>query len=200
MAVTGVEPEGGRPTDETKVEFVKRELWRELFESRMETLEAMREGFVTAKSGLMRADQEKLRRLSHRELRYVAQGEICPTPSMVLEICQFDALEAPGGEWRQRAAWMRECIAGFNQEQVRQFLKFTLNIVSAPLPHQRIKFRSLTRIWTQGYGSRDATEDDLPNSHTCFGQFDLPPYSSAEQLVDKVKRAIPYGYGHYGFE
>jgi serine/threonine protein kinase len=196
IAATGDEPEGGRPTDETKVEFVRRELRRELVGSRNETLEAMRRGFLKARRGLESADDEKLGRLSHRELRYVAQGDIHPSPSMVLSVCDFTPLRALGTAWEDREVWMRECIDGLSPEQIRLFLKFVLNITSMPLPHQRIKFVPLLSVRTGNGGCRDATENDLPQSHTCFGTIDLPPYTSCHQLTEKVLLAIPFNSGH----
>jgi hypothetical protein len=196
VAATGDEPQGGRPTDESKAEFVRCELRRELVGSRNESLEAMRRGFLKARRGLKLADEEKLGRLSHRELRYVAQGDIHPSPSMVLSVCDFAPLRAMGAAWADRVVWMRECIAGLSPEQIRFFLKFVLNIESAPLPHQRIRFVPLSSVRTGNGGQRDATENDLPQSHTCFGQIDLPPYTSRDQLVEKVLGAIPYNHGH----
>ena len=198
VAVTGREPVGGRPTDETKAEFVRRELQWLLVESRRESLEAMREGFLTAKLGLDREDQRKLGALSHRELRYVAQGDIRPTAQMVLRICNFERLEDEGGAWLERAAWLRQLIRDLSEEQVRQLLRFTLNIESAPLPAQQIKVKLCTHISRGDGTSREATCSDLPFSHSCFGALDLPPYTSKEQLTEKVLMAIPHGHGHHG--
>ena len=39
----------------------------------------------------------------------------------------------------------------------------------------------------------------LPSAHTCFNQLDLPAYSSAEELKEKLLMAITEGAEGFGF-
>lgn len=39
----------------------------------------------------------------------------------------------------------------------------------------------------------------LPTSHTCFNQLDLPPYTSLDEMKEKLLIAIKAGFEGFGF-
>ena len=58
-------------------------------------------------------------------------------------------------------------------------------------------FVALTPPFTiSSTGSDDAR---LPSSHTCYNQLEIPQYSSAEILRDKLLRALEFGAIGFGF-
>ncbi|KAH0788426.1 ubiquitin ligase [Histomonas meleagridis] len=89
----------------------------------------------------------------------------------------------------QAVKWFWEVFNTFNNDEKKQFLKFSTGTDRAPfggLENVHITFQ------------RSADTNALPVSHTCFNIFTLPDYPSKEILERNVKIAIKYTEG-FGF-
>jgi len=76
-------------------------------------------------------------------------------------------------------------LEAFTPQQQALFLKFTWGRSRLPLAYE--DFSHDFKIQKTSYGNSD---EQLPQSHTCFFTLDLPPYSSIEIMREKLLYAI----------
>ena len=81
----------------------------------------------------------------------------------------------------------RSVLAGFSQEEAKQFLWFCFGSSAVP-----IQGLSSVRFAIQKSGDDTSR---LPAAHTCAGVLDLPNYESRDQLATKLTLAIKEGGG-----
>jgi hypothetical protein len=53
--------------------------------------------------------------------------------------------------------------------------------------------------YTVDINNREAGEDYIPQSHTCFYTIDIHPYSNRDIFKDKLRAAAEYGTVGFGF-
>lgn len=86
----------------------------------------------------------------------------------------------------------------FNREQKASFLQFVTGTSKVPLEG----FSHLKGIGEniQKFNIHRAfNTNNLPTSHTCMNQLDLPEYETLEELYKKLLTAITYGKVGFGF-
>lgn len=92
-----------------------------------------------------------------------------------------------------------EVLGSFPEEDKARFLQFVTGTSKVPLGgFEALRgMRGATKFSIhRSHGSDDAR---LPQSHTCFNQLDLPPYSTAEVLKERLLTAIREGAEGFGF-
>jgi hypothetical protein len=88
----------------------------------------------------------------------------------------------------QVIAWFWQAVDRFDNEQKLKLLQFVTGTSSIPYEG----FSALRgsngprKFCIERWGTCDA----LPRAHTCFNRLDLPPYTSFENLYDKLQLAI----------
>jgi hypothetical protein len=85
-----------------------------------------------------------------------------------------------------------KCVKEFSNEQRTQLLIFATGSSQVPITgfkDLQNNSNNLEPFTLKNTGN----VDDLPISHTCFNRIDLPPYTSCEQLKEKLLRAITEG-------
>ena len=91
----------------------------------------------------------------------------------------------------QLRGWFWEVVAGMMHEQKAKLFAFTCG--SSRLAGDGFKsLRPPFRVEVRG------EPEQLPTSHTCFNELDLPPYASKAALASKLHIAIESGAG-FGF-
>jgi len=94
--------------------------------------------------------------------------------------------------------WFWDALKSLNREERASFLQFVTGTSKVPLGG----FANLQGMrGTQKFSIHKAYGDAglLPTAHTCFNQLDLPAYSSAEELKEKLLMAITEGAEGFGF-
>lgn len=89
--------------------------------------------------------------------------------------------------------WFWDLVEVMSSEDRARLLQFTRGSSKVPAAG----FAALTPPFTiSSTGSDDAR---LPSSHTCYNQLEIPQYSTAEILRDKLLRALEFGAVGFGF-
>jgi E3 ubiquitin-protein ligase HUWE1 len=95
--------------------------------------------------------------------------------------------------------WFWDILFSFNQEERALFLQFVTGTSKVPLEG----FANLQGMrGVQRFSIHRSHGDNtyaLPTAHTCFNQLDLPNYSTAEDLREKLFMAIREGSEGFGF-
>ncbi|KAF8410414.1 hypothetical protein HHK36_002943 [Tetracentron sinense] len=100
-----------------------------------------------------------------------------------------------------------EIMGEFNPEQQRSFCQFVtgaprlppggLAVLSPKLTIVRKHSSTTTNIASNGTGSSESVDDDLPSVMTCANYLKLPPYSTKEIMYKKLLYAISEGQGSF---
>ena len=94
--------------------------------------------------------------------------------------------------------WFWEALRSFTQEERAQFLQFVTGTSKVPLDG----FANLQGMrGAQKFSIHRVFGDTglLPQAHTCFNQLDLPAYTTAGELREKLLMAIKEGSEGFGF-
>ena len=85
--------------------------------------------------------------------------------------------------------WFWAAMASFSHEDRAMFIRFVWG---------RNRLPQRGQPWPQRFvieHARDASEGQLPETHTCFFSIELPAYSSEQMMRDRLLTAINYGVG-----
>ena len=94
--------------------------------------------------------------------------------------------------------WFWEALESFTQEEKAKFVQFVTGTSKVPVEGFKALqgMRGLQKFNIhKAYGG----ETQLPASHTCFNQLDLPEYTSKEQTLQRLLYAINEGSEGFGF-
>ncbi|KAL5496256.1 hypothetical protein EMCRGX_G012501 [Ephydatia muelleri] len=121
-----------------------------------------------------------------------------------LEFLTAGTLEIDVNDWRDNTEyrngyhpghpvieWFWRAVESFNNEERLRLLQFVTGTSSVPYEG----FKALRGSNGPKKFTIDFFNDikSLPRSHTCFNRIDLPPYSTYETLLEKLKTAINEG-------
>lgn len=121
-----------------------------------------------------------------------------------LEFLTAGTLEIDVNDWRENTEyrngyhpghpvieWFWKAVESFDNEERLRLLQFTTGTSSVPYEG----FKALRGSNGPKKFTIDIFNDikSLPRSHTCFNRIDLPPYSTYETLLEKLKTAINEG-------
>ena len=93
--------------------------------------------------------------------------------------------------------WFWRMVRGMSHEERAKLLQFITGTSKVPLNG----FKDLEGIHgtTKTSLHRSPQKEQLPTSHTCFNQLDLPSYDSYEELRSKMMIATELGTEGFGF-
>lgn len=94
--------------------------------------------------------------------------------------------------------WFWRLVLSFNNEMRARLLQFVTGTSRVPMNGFKELYGSNgpKRFTIEQWGAQDA----FPRAHTCFNRIDLPPYTSYEQLREKVVGAIEGTEGFAGVD
>jgi E3 ubiquitin-protein ligase HUWE1 len=95
--------------------------------------------------------------------------------------------------------WFWEALRSFNREERALFLQFVTGTSKVPLggfAHLQGMRGNQKFTIHKSVGAESGT---LPCAHTCYNQLDLPEYSTAEEMREKLLLAITEGSEGFGF-
>lgn len=101
---------------------------------------------------------------------------------------------APGDQIIQ---WFWEIVEGYSQEDLAKLVQFITGTSKIPVEgfSQLVGMNGIQRISIH----RDPCDHQLPKSHTCFNQLDLPNYPSKQILQEKLAICLAWGSEGFGF-
>jgi len=123
---------------------------------------------------------------------------ICGLPEVNIEELQMHTDYHQYKSSDEVIVWFWDTLKDFNREERAAFLQFVTGTSKVPLGG----FANLQGMrGNQKFSIHKAYGDTglLPTAHTCFNQLDLPSYSSAEDLKQKLLMAITEGMEGFGF-
>jgi E3 ubiquitin-protein ligase HUWE1 len=97
----------------------------------------------------------------------------------------------------QIIVWFWEVVSDYSQEDLAKLVQFITGTSKIPVEgfSQIVGMNGIQRISIH----RDPCEHQLPKSHTCFNQLDLPNYASKEILKTKLGICLAWGSEGFGF-
>jgi len=119
-----------------------------------------------------------------RELEH----EVCGSAHIDLDVLKAHTIYEGFDESSDPVKFMWEALESFSDEDRGDFLHFVWG---------RSRLPATESAWgAAGKGQRfkvsraSLTEQDLPKTHTCFFQIELPPYTSVENATEKILYAV----------
>ena len=93
--------------------------------------------------------------------------------------------------------WFWEVVSEYSQEDLAKLIQFITGTSKIPLEgfSHLIGMNGIQRISIH----RDPIDYQLPKSHTCFNQLDLPNYKTKEILKQKLGICLAWGSEGFGF-
>jgi hypothetical protein len=93
--------------------------------------------------------------------------------------------------------WFWEIVSEYSQEDLAKLVQFITGTSKIPLEgfSHLLGMNGIQRISIH----RDPCDHQLPKSHTCFNQLDLPNYPSKEVLKQKLGICLAWGSEGFGF-
>ena len=93
--------------------------------------------------------------------------------------------------------WFWEVVSEYSQEDLAKLIQFITGTSKIPLEgfSHLIGMNGIQRISIH----RDPIDYQLPKSHTCFNQLDLPNYATKEILKQKLGICLAWGSEGFGF-
>lgn len=97
----------------------------------------------------------------------------------------------------QIIVWFWEVVSEYSQEELAKLVQFITGTSKIPVEgfSQIVGMNGIQRISIH----RDPCDHQLPKSHTCFNQLDLPNYPSKEVLRQKLSICLAWGSEGFGF-
>lgn len=94
--------------------------------------------------------------------------------------------------------WFWRLILSYNNEMRSRLLQFVTGTSRVPMNGFKELYGSNgpKKFTIEKWG----TPDNFPRAHTCFNRIDLPPYTSYEQLKEKVTGAVEGAEGFAGVD
>jgi len=115
---------------------------------------------------------------------YDLEVMVCGNPTIDIEMLYRHTLYSSAlNSTHPLVAFLFETLRSFNSEERQMFLRFVWG---------RNRLPASDADWTQQFTVNTLASDEkaLPIAHTCFFSIDLPPYSTAETLRNKLLYAI----------
>jgi E3 ubiquitin-protein ligase HECTD3 len=113
------------------------------------------------------------------------ERRVCGNPEIDLTIIRKHARYDGFSEIDQVVRFMWQALETFDQDDLQSFVKFCWG--RSRLPPEG------SSHWGEGFKvarASDIPASGLPRAHTCFFQFDLPPYTSLQQTKERILFAI----------
>lgn len=170
----------GEPVnDNNKDLFIQKSIEKHLILDHRTELDAIRKGFIDCLEALSEEAAPFITLLSHTDWRVLLCGDLCISPSKVIELLQFTGFNRKS----KIPIWLKEIILEFDEMTLRKFLVFVTGTPSLPTPDDGV---SSYHINVRGQYRSTA----LPIAHTCFFHLDIPDYKEKETLLSKLLYAI----------
>lgn len=166
-------------TDLNKESFIQKSIEKTLILDHHEELNAIRKGFIDCLEALSEEAAPFITLLSHTDWRVLLCGDLCISPSKVIELLQFTGFNRKS----KIPQWLKEIILEFDEIALRKFLVFVTGTPSLPTADDGI---AQYHINVRGQYRSTA----LPIAHTCFFHLDIPDYKEKEMLLTKLLYAI----------
>ncbi|KAL6073675.1 HECT domain-containing protein [Balamuthia mandrillaris] len=120
---------------------------------------------------------------------------ICGRPDIDLEILKKNTKYNGCNENTTEVKFFWEALRSFSQEERSLFLRFVWGRARLPVTTDwptKFTLRLLKNESNSSHGQQQSANRDsyLPSAHTCFFSLDLPAYSSAAILREKLLKAI----------
>ena len=93
--------------------------------------------------------------------------------------------------------WFWEILRNFDEVMLGKFLQFVTGTSKVP-PRGFVNLMGQNGPQKLTIGKINASDTSLPSAHTCFNQLDLPPYTSLENMRNKLILAIEEGSEGFG--
>eukprot|EP01041_Mallomonas_annulata_P000793 gene793-1538_t len=175
-------------TDENKTDYVRLVAHHRMTTAIRSQIDSFLQGFHDL------APAELVSIFSPTELELL----ICGLPDVDMDDLKFNTEYHQYRETDQVIIWLWDVLRGFSREERAMFLQFVTGTSKVPLDG----FANLQGMRGAQRFSVHRSHGDvtaLPSAHTCFNQLDLPPYSSIEELKEKLLMAIREGSEGFGF-
>lgn len=93
--------------------------------------------------------------------------------------------------------WYWEILEEYSSEELAHLIQFITGTSKIPLEgfSQIQGMNGVQKISIH----KDCHINQLPRSHTCFNQLDLPAYENKEVMREKMRVAITWGSAGFGF-
>jgi E3 ubiquitin-protein ligase HUWE1 len=178
-------------TDSNKLEYVQLVAHHRMTSAIRSQIESFLDGFYDM------VPPELITIFSPTELELL----ICGLPDVDVEDLHANTEYSSYQQGDKVIQWFWEAIRSFDREERAQFVQFVTGTSKVPLGGfanlQGMRGPQRMSIH-RAYGDA-ATAVPLPTAHTCFNQLDLPAYSSAVELREKLLLAIKEGSEGFGF-
>jgi E3 ubiquitin-protein ligase HUWE1 len=93
--------------------------------------------------------------------------------------------------------WYWEILEEYTNEELAKIVQFITG--TSKIPHEGFSKLQGMHGPQKIAIFRCSDIDQLPKSHTCFNQLDLPEYPSKETLKEKLRVVITWGSEGFGF-
>jgi E3 ubiquitin-protein ligase HUWE1 len=182
---------GGRKiavTDENKADYVRLVAHHRMTHAIRAQTDAFLDGFFDL------VPAELISIFSPSELELL----ICGMPDINIDELRANTEYRQYHETDPVIIWFWNCLSTLSREDRAAFLQFVTGTSKVPL-EGFANLHGMNGVQKFSIHRTHGNPGDLPAAHTCYNQLDLPPYSSEEELREKLLMAIREGGEGFGF-